>query len=357
MPAYKDKIKNTWYVQYSYKDHLDGKFHGKTKRGFKTKKDALNWEIEDKNKVRGNLDMNFKSFCELYLEKQEPRLKLSTYTIKKNIIENHIIPYFSTKKVNEITAQDIMNWQTEILRTVSSNNKPVYKKSFLKTIHNQINAIFNFAVKYFDLPKNPASIVGNMGTAKEVEMEFWTKEQYMSFREVMMAEPIFFYAFECLYWLGIRKGEMLALTVEDFDFKKKEVSITKTLHVLNGKVYVTTPKTRKSVRKVKIPEFLCEEMKNYFASFYELGVNERIFPISKSSLNRALQRGEEKANLPKIRIHDLRHSHVSLLIHNGYSAVAIADRLGHESIHVTYRYAHLFPSVQEEMANSLDLSL
>ena len=82
-----------------------------------------------------------------------------------------------------------------------------------------------------------------------------------------------------------------------------------------------------------------------------------MFPITKSSVNRALKRGTKKAGLPEIRVHDLRHSHVSLLIHLGYSAVAIADRLGHESIHVTYRYAHLFPSVQDDMAKKLNESL
>lgn len=358
MPAYRDKKTNKWVVKYSYKNPLDGKFHGKTKRGFKTKKEALEWEINDKNKIHGNLDMNFGVFCELYLEKQKPRLKPSTYVMKKNIIDKHIVPYFSTQSVNDISTRDIMAWQTELLGKVDQDGKNIYKKSYLKTVHNQINAIFNFAVKYYDLPKNPAAACGNMGTDKDIEMSFWTKDQYMKFRKEMKSEPQFYYLFECLYWLGIREGEALALTAQDFDFDAKQVNITKTFYVLGGKQYITSPKTRKSIRKITMPDFLCEEIKEYLKLFYiPEDSSQQIFPTSKTSLNRALKWGIKRADLPEIRVHDLRHSHVSLLIHMGYSAVAIAERLGHESVHITYKYAHLFPSVQQDMAAKLNASI
>ena len=87
---------------------------------------------------------------------------------------------------------------------------------------------------------------------------------------------------------------------------------------------------------------------------YELKKKDRIFAINKSYLHREMDRGAEAAGVKRIRIHDLRHSHISLLIDMGFSAVAIADRVGHESIEITYRYAHLFPSKQTEMANKLD---
>lgn len=354
MPAYKEKNSNLWYVQFSIKG-LDGKFHGKTKRGFSTKREAVAWETEEKNKEHGALDMSFDSFCEIYLEKMQPRIKVSTYETKKTIINKHIIPYFKNKSVNDIDVKDIMQWQTEIMKMVNPKNDKEYSKSFLKTIHNQINAIFNFACRYYNLKTNPAHIVGNIGTDRDIEMHFWTQEQYMKFRECMMEEPLFFYAFECLYWLGIREGEMLALQPSDFDFNKKTVSITKTFYVLKGKHYITSPKTHKSIRTITVPDFLCNELKDYLELIYEdLESEGRMFPTEKSPLTRAFRRGTLKANLPRIRIHDLRHSHVSLLIHLGYSAVGIAERLGHESIHVTYRYAHLFPTIQEDMANKLN---
>ena len=185
-------------------------------------------------------------------------------------------------------------------------------------------------------------------------MQFWTLGEYKKFSEAMMDKTISFYAFEMLYWCGIREGEMLALTPKDFDFKAETVTINKSYQRLKGRDVITTPKTKKSNRTIKMPKFLCEEMQEYLDMFYGAGENGRIFPVSKSYMHHEMDRGAKEAGVKRIRIHDLRHSHVSLLIEMGFTALAIADRLGHESIEVTYRYAHLFPSKQTEMANKLD---
>lgn len=217
-----------------------------------------------------------------------------------------------------------------------------------------MSALFNHAVRYYGLKSNPAAIAGNMGTEERKEMLFWTLEEYKKFSEVMMDKQISYYAFQMLYWCGIREGEMLALTPKDFDFKAETVTIDKSYQRLKGRDVITTPKTKKSNRTIKMPKFLCEEMQEYLGMFYEAGENDRIFPVSKSYMHHEMDRGSKEANVKRIRIHDLRHSHVSLLIEMGFTALAIADRLGHESIEVTYRYAHLFPSKQTEMADKLD---
>ena len=116
---------------------------------------------------------------------------------------------------------------------------------------------------------------------------------------------------------------------------------------------ITDPKTPKSNRIVQMPDFLAAEMKDYIKSLYGISPGERIFPISKNYLHREMTRGCKETKVKRIRIHDLRHSHVSLLIELGFSAVAIADRVGHESIDITYRYAHLFPTTQKEIAQKL----
>ena len=171
----------------------------------------------------------------------------------------------------------------------------------------------------------------------------------------MMDKPVSYYAFEMLYWSGMRLGELLALTPSDFDFQNSTVTINKSYQRLHGEDVITTPKTKKSNRIIKMSEFLAEEMQEYIKMQYEIEPTDRLFPISKSYLHREMERGCKETGLQKIRIHDLRHSHVSILIELGFSAVAIADRLGHESIEITYRYAHLFPSKQNEMANKLNL--
>ena len=178
----------------------------------------------------------------------------------------------------------------------------------------------------------------------------------MRFAEVMMEEPVFYYAFEMLFWCGIREGELLALTPADFNFKKKTVSITKSYQRIKGRDVITDPKTRKSIRVVSMPTFLVEEIREYIDSLYGVKPDDRIFPITKSTLTKAMERGSKAAGVQRIRIHDLRHSHISLLISMGFTAVEIADRVGHESIHITYRYAHMFPERQIEMVKQLENS-
>lgn len=193
-----------------------------------------------------------------------------------------------------------------------------------------------------------------MGREEHKEMLFWTKEEYKKFSFEMMDKPVSFYAFEMLYWCGIREGELLALTPADFNFDKETVTINKSYQRLKGQDVITSPKTKKSNRTIKMPKFLCEEMKEYLGMLYGLKKKDRIFTVTKSYLHHEMDRGAKAAGVKRIRIHDLRHSHISLLIDMGFSAVAIADRVGHESIDITYQYAHLFPSKQIEMAEKLD---
>lgn len=194
-----------------------------------------------------------------------------------------------------------------------------------------------------------------MGKKKNREMLFWTKDEYLKFADVMMDKPLSYYAFEMLYWTGIREGELLALTPEDFDFEKETVTINKSFQHLNGRDIITSPKTEKSNRTIKLPNFLCDEIQDYLKMLYDVGLDDRMFPVTKSYLYREMERGSKQAGIKRIRIHDIRHSHVSLLIDMGFSAIAIADRVGHESIDITYNYAHLFPSKQTEMAEKLDM--
>ena len=218
----------------------------------------------------------------------------------------------------------------------------------------ELSALFNHAIKIYGLRLNPASTVGNMGKEERKEMSYWTVEEYSKFSDEMMDKPISYYAFQMLYWTGIRVGELLALTAGDFDFKNNMLTINKSYQRLHGEDVITTPKTEKSNRTIKMPQFLCDEMQEYLKMFYSPNNSDRIFPISKSYLHHEMDRGSKAAGVKRIRIHDLRHSHVSLLINQGYQAAAIADRVGHETVEITDRYTHIYPSKQNEMANTLD---
>lgn len=264
------------------------------------------------------------------------------------------MPYFGKLKMCNITAQQIITWQNELINYKDDNGK-LYSPVYLKTIHNQLSAIFNHAVRYYNLKENPCQKAGSMGKKKNREMLFWTKEEYLKFADAMMDKPMSYYAFEMLYWTGIREGELLALTPADFDFEKRTVTINKSFQHLNGRDIITSPKTEKSNRTIQLPKFLCDEMQDYLKMLYDVGLEDRMFPVTKSYLHREMDRGAKEAAVKRIRIHDIRHSHVSLLIDMGFSATAIADRVGHESIDITYNYAHLFPSKQAEMADKLDM--
>ena len=352
MAVFKDEKKGTWYVMSRYVN-WKGEHKQKCKRGFKTKREAQEWERIFQMKCSADMDMTFEAFVEIYTRDQKERLKENTWNTKEHIIRTKILPYFAKRKISEISTADVITWQNEMLAYRDEKGKP-YSQTYLKTLHNQLSAIFNHAVRYYDLHHNPAAKVGNMGSEESKEMLFWTKDEYLQFAEAMMSKPVSYYAFEMLYWCGIREGELLALTPADFDFEKGTVTISKSYQRLHGEDVITSPKTKKSNRIIKMPDFLCEEMKDYLGMLYGVKKKDRIFTVTKSYLHHEMDRGAEEAGVKRIRIHDLRHSHISLLIDMGFSAVAIADRVGHESINITYRYALLFSSKQVDMANRLD---
>ena len=352
MAVYKEPKTNTWKVYYRY-TNWQGERKQTTKRGFPTKREALAWEREHFLKVQTNLDMTFRSFVELYTVDTKNRIKENTWQTKEHILRTKILPYLGNRKICEIQPKDIIAWQNEMIKQGEKKGQP-YSPVYLKTLHNQLSAVFNHAVKYYGLKENPAAKAGNMGKAKGKEMQFWTQEEYAKFAEAMMDKPRSYYAFEMLYWCGIREGELLALTPNDFDFERGTVSITKSYQRIKGRDLITDPKTPKSKRVVKIPDFLTAEMQDYIRMLYHIGPKDRLFEFTKSYLHHEMRRGADAAGIKRIRIHDLRHSHISLLIEMGYSAVAIADRVGHESINITYNYAHLFPSTQSDMADKLN---
>lgn len=187
-------------------------------------------------------------------------------------------------------------------------------------------------------------------------MEFWTKQEFKQFFPSMDKKPEARMAFMLLYWTGMRIGELLALTYEDIDFEKRIISISKSYQRLDGKDVITPPKTPKSNRKITIPPFLAEELKEYCSHLYGIMSNERMFRFTKSYMEHEIVRGIKETGVKRIRIHDLRHSHASLLVELGFQPLAIAERLGHEKIETTLNtYSHLYPNKQAEMADRLEL--
>ena len=295
MAVYKDEKNNTWRAIYRYTDWT-GERKQSQKRGFKTKREAQAWEREQLNKVTADLDMTFASFYEQYTADMQTRIKENTWATKEHIIRTKLLPYFGKLKMSSITAQQIITWQNEMMKYRDEKGEP-YSPVYLKSIHTQLTAIFNHAVRYYNLRENPCKKAGSMGKKKNREMLFWTKEEYLKFSDVMLDKPQSYYAFEMLYWCGIREGELLALTPAYFDFEKGTVTINKSYQRLNGQDLITTPKTEKSNRTIQMPQFLVAEIQDYLKMLYDVGNEDRMFTITKSYLHREMDRGAKEAGV------------------------------------------------------------
>lgn len=346
MPANREE-NGTWTVQCYYSD-WSGTRKKKKKRGFATKRDALEWEREFLARQQGDTSMSLSAFIDVYMEDMAHRLKASTVANKQWLFDQKIKPYLGDRQLDAITAADVRKWQNQVM---SEGHSPTY----LKSIHSQLSSVFNYAVKYYGLKENPCQRAGTMGKAQADEMQFWTVEEYKKFRDAARAKIRPFTAFELLYYTGMRIGEFMALTRGDIDTSAGTVTINKTYWKSQGKETITPPKTPKSNRTITIPPFLCQELDAYFAAIYGLEAKDRIFPFTKQLLAQEMKLFCQESGVKRIRLHDLRHSHASLLIELGFSPLLIAERLGHESVETTMNtYAHLYPHKQGEVAQKLE---
>lgn len=346
MPAYKDPERGTWYASFYYTD-WQGHRKLKKKRGFARKKDAEEYEREFLHKEAGTCDMSFGSLVELYLADMENRLRASTMQSKRHIIETKILPAFGSQKVNEITPAAVRRWQAQ---TLAQGYAPTYAKS----IHNQLSAIFNYACRYYGLKDNPARAAGSMGKKQAGRIRFWMPEDFNAFLPYVQKYPARV-GFEVLYWTGLRIGELLALTAEDIDLEKGTISVSKSFQVINGEAIISQPKTEKSRRVVPIPKKLVQTLKEYEAAFYDLQPTDRLWPFTKSYFQRQMVLACDEAQIERIRLHDLRHSHASMLIRMGVPVLLVSERLGHENIQTTLQtYAHLYPAETTEALEKMD---
>lgn len=344
MPVFRDEARNTFYVKTYYTDYT-GARKQKMKRGFKLQREAKEWERAFLEKMQGTPDMTFQSLYDLYIEDMSPRLRYTTIEGKKNVFANRILPYFGEKPINQITPKDIRDWQAEQIGAG-------YSDAYLDRIQNMLTTIFNYAVDYYHLPANPCDKAGHMGKRTR-SMQFWTLEQYNRFIP-FVTDPAAHTAIQVLFYSGMRFGEMLALTPADIDFDAGTIDINKSYQHRSGGGVVSPPKTSNGIRTVTMPNAIMDELRAYIDRLYHIEPEERIFLFTKSLIRGNMKRGSEAAGIPLIRIHDLRHSHVSLLIEMGFSPHLIAERIGDTVQMVNNTYGHLYPTRHKEVADKLN---
>lgn len=345
--SYKDRNgKTKYYASFYYTDYT-GKRRKKKKEGFPTAAAAKQYERDFIDQHNGSSDILFKNLVENYLADCRQRQKPTTLLSKESRIKKYITPFFSGLPISEITPLHVRKWQNEILQKD-------FKPGTARTIHANLAAVLNYAVKYYGLKQNPATLAGSIGTLKQLhKIQFYTLAQFKTFLPHVRQQ--YQLAFKLLFFSGLRIGELLALTIEDFNAAAGTLAVNKT-YSTELKI-IQTPKTTKSNRVVTLPPFLIRETTDYISSrFFEPQPGERLFFwLCKRTLAIENRNAATLASLPPIRLHDFRHSHASLLIDLGFPPLVISERLGHESIKTTLEiYSHLYPDKAANVADKLE---
>jgi len=360
MPVYKykkksqPKSKDFWYAKCMYTD-ADGIRRQKLKRGFESKDAAEKWLHDFLANHQEDPTVLFSALADDYLDAKKTLRKQITYQTCKSRVDRWIRPYFADRPINTIKPKTIMNWQKKLKAATGRNGKPL-SDNYLHNLVVELSSIFNYAVSFYDLKSNPVTqvIKAKYDVGHKVKRidDCWTMEEFQAFISTFPEHDIYYTIFQVLYWTGMRLGELLALTVADYH--QDRISISKTYHVIDGKAVVTAPKTKKATRVITIAPELASVIDEYIETLYRPRKTDRLFPVGDSSITRHFKIHSETAGVPEIRLHGLRHSHASLLINQGYDALLVSERLGHETPATTLTiYSKLFDERKEKLKEEL----
>lgn len=356
------KVKKTTYkCEGSYVD-IDGVPHRYHKRGFSIAEEAREWErtflLKATNEVSNSL-----TYGDLYkVFKESKKGKITNRSIKDidTIMNNHVLPYWKDISVPKINLKRIEEWQHGLLIKTNPKSKKVYANRYLESVQVHFKSVITYGLSMgyiTDVRLNMFKLVRHTDEIKK-EMLFWHPDEFMKF--ISKVDKLPYYAlFNVLYWCGLRLGEALALTWKDIDFSSKTIHINKSY---SKKAHTTSkPKTINSYRDVIMPNMCCDSLKKLYSlhsRYIGFDHNKLVFGFNKHLDDNAIHRYKnmwcDTASVKRIRIHDFRHSHVSLLINQGFNAFDIAKRLGHTVEMVNNVYGHWFTDAQQNMVDRLN---
>jgi len=347
MPVYKDEKRGTWYVS-TYVEYKDGTKKRVMKRGFKTKREAK--EFENDLVFQSTMDTsdnyNFDDVAKEYLEWYKSRRKESSYRKVESLINVRLIPYFRKKKIKEITRRDVVKMQNKMLDK--------YSVSGAKRTHTMLSTILNYAITMEYISNNVAREVGNIQSTQPKNINYWTLSEFKTFIS-HVDNTMYKSFFMCLFFGGFRKGELLAINWKDINFKNNTIDINKTA----TRNKITTPKNESSIRVVKMPNHtinLLRQLKlkvkpkeDYFV------FGEYYRHIHETTVDRWYDKYIKSSGVQRIRIHDFRHSHASYLINNKHDIQIVSKRLGHTDVSTTLDiYSHLYPNKEEDAVEQME---
>ena len=357
MPVYQNKKTKLWeYRAYAY--DIYGNRKQFEKGGFKKKKEALESEryLQSLDKVSKEYNITFQELWNEYEKHIKLKLKMQSYRKTVSKFNNHILPYFKDYRLKSITPNIYTKWQVLI-------EKKGFKHKYNSSLHGSVVTILNYAIKFYGLKENVASKIGNFSRKDDLlqNVDFWTLDEFNKFISVV-DDNIYKKFYQVLYFTGLRQGEALALTWKDFKGNYLDIYKTISKEKVNNEYVINTPKTKKSIRQVKIDNNIINilnELKEHYKKIIDFNEDWYIFggisPLSTTTIGRKKDIYCKKANVKKIRIHDFRHSHASLLLSYGVPITVISQRLGHSDTNMTLNiYSHLIPQDEDKAIDILN---
>lgn len=350
-----------WTVR--FKTYENGKIvYKRLSNHYKTKKDAEQGMMLflEQQKLRNSQSqecnhLSFESAYEQFIHTKQNDIKESSVYTLDSMFRNYITPYFKQKNIDQLTKLDYLNWLNALQQRRLSSK-------YFNEIRCSLQNLLNWVELIYDIPNLLNKLPKAKNNVKVKEMQFYDLEQWKKFQNTIKDDILYDTLFNFQYFMGTRIGETVALSDSDIDFKQNVVHITKSLtRKTKESIYkITTPKNSTSIRDVSMPDIIVKKVKKYLDWKRQNGIaSEFLFggtkPLSDNTYTRRFRYYSSKANLPIIRIHDLRHSHASLLINNGANVMLVSKRLGHSTPTETLnRYAKLFRSAEDEIIKKLN---
>lgn len=354
-----------WYFVLTYGKKANGKPMQYKKRGFKTKKEAQNALIElEQSLFRGSYIKPNKIIYGDYLinqwlEDKQTKVKKQTLKTYRWIVEKHIIPSLGNIELNQLTPMNIQKLYNQLTKEGILSDENIQK------VHTLINDSLKKAERWGLISQNPASLIDRPKAVKK-EIRVWNLQEVKTFLKFAKDYNRYYIVLLLALTTGMRQGEILGLRWKDIDFEQGCLRITQTLSS-DGKELLPYTKTKAGIRSVDLPEETIQqlllhknmieqekiELGDQYMDFDLVACTSRGTPTNKSNIRRTFKAITKKANLAKIRFHDMRHTHATLLLLQGVNSKIVSERLGHADVRITLdTYSHLLPSMQKETARS-----
>lgn len=375
MAIRKDKNGSGWIVDISNGfDPITLKQRRIIRKGYKTKKEATEAEnylrsVELKERYFG-AKISVSMLYELLKEEDIiNHRKVSYINTQENNYNRHIKDYFSNvDNVGKLTYEDIYQFREHLRQKVAQNSDKALNTNTINKIMILLKKIFDVGLRKGYYNTNPVKLLKKLPIEK-TKMQFWTVTEFQHFLTLFEVEEYNIkLLFTVLFFTGLRLGEALALTWKDIDFSCNAIHVTKSIYVNKGISHISTTKTKAGTRRIIINRKLSNQLSTWqrqqselLAEYTDDTQSLQVFQnspviITKNSIEKHYKKILERdETLKKIRIHDFRHSHASLLINQGEDYLVVKERLGHASITTTIdTYSHLYPSKQKDLAEKLD---